>query len=180
MTDPPSDETKPTETTETTEPAETTQAPHDDGAQGDYLTWGEVLRVHQTLRNVRASTVADATAARSVLALLGPDVRYPSEWHGDDLWLSGETEGLEEGPDPANRGLVVAEVHGLPVRVFERVRPNRWRDRGYYRVTDHHSLVDRARGRRVMQFLLSPVGAAGAEMITVEIPRSALGMERPH
>lgn len=180
MTDTPSHAAEPAETVAPTATAAVTEVPPDDDMQGDYLTWGEVLRVHQTLRNVRASTVADATAARSVLALLGPDVRYPSEWHGDDLWLSGETEGLEQGPDPANRGLVVAEVHGLPVRVFERVRPNRWRDRGYYRVTDHHSLVDRARGRRVMQFLLSPVGAAGAEMVTVEIPRSALGMERPH
>ncbi len=147
---------------------------------GEFLTWGEVLRVHQMLRAINAPTVADAAAARSVLALFGPDVRYPSEWHGADLWLTGEEETMEQGPDAANRGMVVAEVHELPVRVFERVLPNRWRDRGYYHVREHHAVIDRARGRRVPQFLLSPVGAAGAaEMETGRISRTALDTERP-
>lgn len=150
------------------------------GDGGDFMTWGEVLRVHQMLRAINAPVVADAAAPRSVLALFGPDVRYPSEWHGTDLWLTGEEETTEQGPDAANRGLVVAEVHGLPVRVFERVLPNRWRDRGYYHVREHHAVIDRTRGRRVPQFLLAPVGAAGeAEMDTTRIPRTALDTERP-
>ena len=150
------------------------------GDGGDFLTWGAVLRVHQTLRTINAPPVADTAAVRSVLALFGPDEVYPSEWHGADLWLTGEVESTEQGPDAANRGLIIAEVHALPVRLFERVRPNRWRDRGYYHVREHHAVIDRARGRRVPQFLLSPVGAAGeAAMDTGRIPRTTLDTEWP-
>jgi hypothetical protein len=116
------------------------------------LSWSEVFAFHGTRRGIgRQSLLVDRgeSGYRNVFL---PDGRI--------LYMGEGKRGHQE-PLGGNLRLLLAHRESIPLRVFLRERPGRWRDLGWYRVEGWRYALLPEEGRYVYWFTLAPGGCAG-------------------
>jgi hypothetical protein len=114
------------------------------------LSWRDVLAVHGSRRGIR---VTDRQA--SVLLDFGLS-SYVNRREGTRIYYEGEGKRGDQTLTPGNAGLLACLEARRPVRMFERVRPGVWFDRGEYLVVNVAQRCSKAQGRRVFEFTLEP------------------------
>lgn len=111
------------------------------------LSWPEVLALHGTRRGIRGTP-----PGASILFDVGLSP-YRNRRDGARLHYQGEGSG-DQAPEGGNAVLLRCQEGGLPVQVFERLRPGCWRDLGPHSVTG--CLYQPSGGRMAFEFLLEP------------------------
>ncbi|GIW25209.1 hypothetical protein [Meiothermus sp.] len=112
------------------------------------LTWKEVLAQHKTLRGIGPYSLLVDHGESGYRNRFLPDgaILYPGEG------LSGSQQ-----PVKGNRVLLEALASHTALRVYERVRPNCWQDRGLYRVESVEYHWEELERRYVYWFRLVPL-----------------------
>ncbi|MCS7069342.1 MAG: hypothetical protein N2Z75_10155 [Meiothermus sp.] len=112
------------------------------------LTWKEVLAQHKTLRGI---------GAHSLLVDRG-ESGYPNRFLPDgSILYPGEGLSGSQQPVKGNRRLLQALAAQTPLRVYQRIQPNCWLDRGLFRVEGVEYRWEEAERRYVYWFRLVPL-----------------------
>lgn len=115
------------------------------------LTWREVVQRHGSRRGIRV-TVAHA----SLLLDFGLS-RYVNRRDGQRIHYEGEGKRGDQTPTGGNAGLLECMESKRALRVFERIRPGQWYDRGDHKVTAAIYRDAPTEQRMVFEFTLEPI-----------------------
>jgi hypothetical protein len=114
------------------------------------LSWRDVLALHGSRRGIRV------TEKRASILLdfgLSP---YVNRREGYRIHYQGEGKRGDQTLTSGNAGLLRCLEERRAVRVFERVRPGVWFDRGAYLVVNAVQRFSRVERRHVFEFTLQP------------------------
>jgi hypothetical protein len=117
------------------------------------LTWSDVQQVHGTQRGIRAKR--GGTSA-SIICNTSPHAPYPDRFIGPDvLRYVGQGRVGDQSLTGDNESLLQAIERSVPIRVFEAVGRNRFRDHGMWigdGTPEFH--IEPSTGRRLVVFTL--------------------------
>jgi hypothetical protein len=119
------------------------------------LSWPEVLSVHGSRRGIRVTN-----AAASLLLDFGWSP-YVNRREGTRIHYEGEGKRGDQTPTRGNAGLLECLETGRALRVFERLRPGLWFDRGWHRVVNAVYRNAPVEDRMIFEFTLEPVPSSG-------------------
>jgi SAD/SRA domain len=114
-----------------------------------------VLSVHGSRRGIR---VTGQSASLLLDFGLSP---YVNRREGTRIFYEGEGKRGDQTPTRGNAGLLECLETKRSVRVFERVRPGEWCDRGLYDVVNAVYRNAPAERRMVFEFMLEPGNRRG-------------------
>lgn len=114
------------------------------------MTWKEVLAQHKTLRGIGQNSLLVDRGESGYRNRFLPDgaILYPGEG------LAGHQQ-----PIGGNRILLEALATQAPLRVYERIKPNCWQNRGLFRVESVEYRWEELERRYVYWFRLVPLAA---------------------
>lgn len=126
-------------------------------AEAGILTWAEVVKIHRTQRGIRAPR---GGAEASIICNMSVDAPYPDRFIGPDvLRYVGQGFDGDQEMTRDNESLRQAIERGVPIRVFEHVAKNQFRDHGMWfgeGEPEHH--LEPSSGRRLVVFTLRLAG----------------------